>query len=273
MPALLTRHATLAYTDEGAGPPVILVHGSASSRGQWRSAVLDFAPRYRVLAPDLHGYGGTAASVPPAKLEFDDEVELVDALADLAGGEVHLVGHSYGGAIALRAASLRPERVASLVLIEPTAFHLLRLLGEEAAWREIEAVALKHIALADAGDLAACADHFLGYWIGLDAWRAMPAEVRARIVQTMPKIAQEWRMTLAATDRYESVAAAGIPTLLVRGTATTLAARAVVELFRDQLPHASLVEIEGAGHMSPVTHARAVNAAIGQHLERSAGRG
>ncbi len=271
MPALLARHTTLAYTDEGAGPPVILIHGSASSRGQWRAAILDLAPRYRVLAPDLHGYGGTAAPPPPATLDFDDEVELVDALADLAGGEVHLVGHSYGGAVALRAASLRPERIASLVVIEPTAFHLLHRLGEEAAWREIEAVAVRHISLADAGDLAACADHFLGYWIGLDAWRAMLPDVRARIVQTMPKIAQEWRMVFAASDRYESVAAAGVPTLLVRGAATTLAARMVVELLRDALPQASLVEIEGAGHMAPLTHAAEVNAAIGQHLARSTG--
>ena len=75
-------------------------------------------------------------------------------------------------------------------------------------------------------------------------------------------------MVFAATDRYESVAAAGIPTLLVRGTATTLAARTVVELLRDQLPHASLVEIGGAGHMSAVTHPRAVNAAIAHHLAR-----
>jgi pimeloyl-ACP methyl ester carboxylesterase len=269
MPTLLARHGELAYTDEGDGPPVILIHGSASTRGQWRAAVLDLAPRYRVLAPDLHGYGETPAPRSLEALAFDDEVELVDALADLAGADVHLVGHSYGGAIALRAASLRPDRVASLMLIEPTAFHLLRLLGEDAAWREIEAVATRHIALVDASDLATCADHFLGYWIGLDAWRAMPPDLRARIVRTMPKIAQEWRMVFAATDRYESVAAAGIRTLLVRGTATTLAARMVVELLRDQLPQASLVEIEGAGHMSPVTHPAAVNSAIAQHLARA----
>jgi pimeloyl-ACP methyl ester carboxylesterase len=268
MPTLLARHTTLAYTDEGAGPPVILVHGSASSRGQWRAAVLDLAPRFRVLAPDLHGYGATRLPPAPESLTFDDEVEFIDALADLAGEDVHLVGHSYGGAICLRAASLRPERVASLVVIEPTAFHLLHLLGEQAAWREIESVAARHIALAGTGDLAACADHFLGYWIGLDAWRAMPPDVRERITQTMPKIAQEWRMVFAQTDLYESVAAAGIPTLLVRGTATTLAARSVVELLRDRLPHAWLVEIEGAGHMSPVTHPAAVNAAIAQHLGR-----
>lgn len=78
-------------------------------------------------------------------------------------------------------------------------------------------------------------------------------------------------MVFAANDRYESVAAAGVPTLLVRGAATTLAARMVVELLRDALPQASLVEIEGAGHMAPLTHASEVNAAIEQHLARSTG--
>jgi pimeloyl-ACP methyl ester carboxylesterase len=269
VPTLLARHATLAYTDEGAGPPVILVHGSASSRGQWRAAVLDFSPRYRVLAPDLHGYGGTGAPPALAGLTIDDEAELVDALVHLAGAEVHLVGHSYGGGVCLRVASLRPEGIASLTLIVPTAFHLLRIAGENAAWREIQDVAAGHIALADAGDLDACANHFLGYWIGLEAWRATPAEARARIIRTMPKIAQEWRMVLAADDLYDGLAAAGMPTLLVRGAATTLAARTVVELLRERFHHASLVEIEGAGHMSPVTHPAAVNTAIAQHLERA----
>jgi pimeloyl-ACP methyl ester carboxylesterase len=268
MPTLLARYTSLAYTDEGAGPPVLLVHGSASSRGQWRTLALDLAPRYRVLAPDLHGYGGTAAPPAPQTLLFEDEVELLDALADLAGGEVHLVGHSYGGALALRAASLRPERVASLVAIEPTAFHLLHLLGEQPAWREIEAVATRHIELADAGDLAACADHFLGYWIGLDAWRAMPPDARARITQTMPKIAQEWRMVFDVADPYDHLAASGLPVLLVRGAETTHPARCVVELLRDRFPAHAFVEIQGAGHLAPLTHPEPVNAAIEAFLER-----
>jgi len=268
MPELLARDTLLAYTDDGAGPPAILVHGSASSRGQWRSTALALVPRYRVLAPDLHGYGGTP--LPPALGGFtiDDEAALIDALVDLAGGEVHLVGHSYGGAVCMRAASRRPERIRSLSLIEPSAFQLLRLSGERQAWAEIETLATRHIALADAGDLAACADHFLGYWIGLEAWRKMDGELRARIVQTMPKIAQEWRIVLELTDAYEDLAASGIPTLLVRGSATTLAAHTVVELLRDRLPVHAFVEIEGAGHMSPLTHPGRVDAAIEAHLDR-----
>jgi lipase len=271
MATLLSRSTTLAYTDEGSGPPVILVHGSASSRGQWRTLALCLAPRYRVLAPDLHGYGGTPLPPTLATFGIDDEIALIDALVDLAGGEVHLVGHSYGGALCLRAAALRPERIRSLVLIEPTVFHLLRLQGERVAWSEIERVAKRHIALAESGDLAGCAEHFLGYWSALEAWRQMPAEQRARIVQTMPKIAQEWRMVFALTGTYEALAPLGLPTLLIRGSETTFAARSVVECLRDQLPSHALVEIPGAGHLSPLTHAAAVNTAIEEFLDRHSG--
>jgi len=267
MATLLARNTTLAYTDEGSGPPVILVHSSASSRGQWRAAALRLAPRYRVLAPDLHGYGGTPLPPTLATFGIDDEVALLDAMIDLAGGEVQLVGHSYGGAIALRAAVQGPERVRSLVLIEPTAFHLLRLLGERVAWSEVERVAKRHIALVESGDLTGCTEHFLGYWGGLEAWRQLPPEQRARIVQTMPKIAQEWRMVFALDETYESLASLAIPTLLIRGSETTFAARTVVECLRDQFPSHAFVEIAGAGHLSPLTHPAPVNDAIEQFLD------
>jgi pimeloyl-ACP methyl ester carboxylesterase len=265
---LFARETTLAYTDDGAGPPVILVHGSASSRGQWRALALRLVPRYRVLAPDLHGYGGTPLPPTLSALTIDDEVALVDALVDLAAEEVHLVGHSYGGALCLRGASLRPERVRTLTLIEPTAFHLLRLAGERAAWEEIERLATRHIVLAAAGELEACAELFLTYWGGPELWRQSPPDLRERIVATMPKIAQEWRMVFDVADPYDHLAASGLPVLLVRGAETTHPARTVVELLRDRFAAHAFVEIEGAGHLAPLTHPEPVNAAIEAFLER-----
>ncbi len=270
MAELFARETTLAYTDDGAGPPVILVHGSASSRGQWHALALRLLPRYRVLAPDLHGYGGTPLPAALGTLTLDDEVALVDALIDLAGADVHLVGHSYGGALCLRAASLRPERIRTLSLIEPTAFHLLRLAGERAAWEEIERLATRHIVLAASGELAACAELFVGYWAGPDLWRETPPELRERIVQTMPKIAQEWRMVFDVADPYDHLAASGLPILLVRGAETVHPARCVVELLRDRFPAHAFAEIEGAGHLAPLTHPEPVNTAIDAFLARHA---
>lgn len=261
MPTLSIRDAVVAYTDVGQGPPVLLVHGSAASRRFWRTLVERLAPRYRVIAPDLPGYGESAW--PPGIRATD--LDVVSAFARAVGEPLHLVGHSYGGALALRAARDLGSRLASLALIEPAAFDLLD--GAERA--EIDSVAGRHLELVVEGDLEACAAHFMGYWIGADAWAAMPAETRARIVGTMPKIAAEFRTLFRHPEALRTYRRLRAPTLLVRGTRTTLTAHRVVERLAATLPQSDLVEIQGAGHMAPLTHADAVNAAIETHLAQS----
>ena len=112
---------------------------------------------------------------------------------------------------------------------------------------------------------------FLPYWIGQDAWDAMPQDRRQAIIATMPAVAQFWSSVLSETTGLGRYAQIKVPTLLERGTATTQAAREVVEVLADILPNSRLVEIKGAGHMAPLTHAEAVNAAIILHLDRHEG--
>jgi pimeloyl-ACP methyl ester carboxylesterase len=109
----------------------------------------------------------------------------------------------------------------------------------------------------------------MGYWTGTDAWAAMPAENRARIVATMPKIAAEFRALFRNPETPRVYRRLRTPTLLVRGTRTTLAAHAVIERLAATLPQHELVEIAGAGHLAPLSHPDAVNAAIATHLASS----
>jgi pimeloyl-ACP methyl ester carboxylesterase len=265
MPTLSIRDVAVAYTDVGQGPPVLLVHGSAASRRFWRALVERLAPRYRVIAPDLPGYGESAWHAGARATDLD----VVSAFARAVGEPLHLVGHSYGGALALRAARDLGPRLASLALIEPAAFDLLDPRGDAAALAEIEAVAGRHLELVVEGELEACAAHFMGYWIGADAWAAMPVETRGRIVQTMPKIAAEFRVLFRHPEALRTYRRLRTPTLLVRGTRTTLTADRVVARLAATLPQCDLVEIDGAGHMAPLSHPDAVNAAIETHLAQS----
>lgn len=266
MPTLELTRSTLAYTDVGEGPAVVLVHGSASSRRQWRGLSTQLAERFRVLAPDLHGYGQTTIR-PATRLRLSDELALVYALAEQVSGPIHLVGHSYGGALALMAADRLRGRLASLTLIEPAAFQLLRIADDVDAWCEIDDIAQRHIGLAWERKFEACADLFMRYWIGARAWGAMAPEKRAVVVAAMPKVAMEWLWTAQIEPGADAWRDLHVPTLLLRGTQTRFAASRVVDLLHESLPARVLVEIEGAGHMSPVTHAAPVNAAIEAHLE------
>lgn len=268
MPTINLERSSMSFTDVGEGPAVVLLHGSASSRHQWRRLVARLAGRYRVLAPDLHGYGGTVLR-DGLRLRLSDEVAIVRALADRAGESFHLVGHSSGGALALGAAPELRDRLDSLTLIEPAAFQLLRFEGEFDAWQEIDDLAQRHMELAWERKYEACADLFMGYWIGTRAWEEMPPERRDAIIEVMPKVATEWAwISMVQAGGASAYAELDVPTLLIRGTRTRFAARRVVDLLAETLPVGTLVEIEGAGHLAPVTHADFVDVVIERHLDR-----
>ena len=96
---------------------------------------------------------------------------------------MHLVGHSYGGGVALRAAVERPNRIASLTLYEPSAFHLLKAMGARgaAAFAEILAITTKTAEGVITGDYSGAAFSFVDYWCGRGAWVALRPSVQAAL--------------------------------------------------------------------------------------------
>src|SRR5262249_2196786 len=139
-------------------------------------------------------------------LASDGELGVLEALLDVAGRPVHLVGHSYGGTVALSAARRLPRRVASLTLIEPVAFHLLRSADEPDGWREITALAGRHLALVGEGRDAAAAEAFITYWTGPKAWQQMPDSARDGAIRSAAKVAAEWLLMFAAEDDLDGIA-------------------------------------------------------------------
>jgi pimeloyl-ACP methyl ester carboxylesterase len=262
-----TKEGDRFYREAGAGETILLLHCSSGSSGAWLPVMEHLSRDYRALAPDLLGYGRSAPWPRNAVLSPDEEVGVIEALLGVADGPVHLVGHSYGGTVALNAARRFERQVVSLTLIEPVAFHLLRRADEPDGWREVSALAERHLALVGEGQDAAAAEAFVTYWMGPKAWQQMPDAARDNIVRTAAKVAAEWRLMFAAEDDLEAIAGIGAPTLLICGGRTRTPARRVVEVLRQTLRHACHHEIADAGHMSPLTHPAAVAEVIRRHLE------
>jgi pimeloyl-ACP methyl ester carboxylesterase len=268
---LETKEGDRFYREMGDGEPILLLHCSAGSSSAWLPVMENLSQDYRVLAADLLGYGRSAAWPRDAVLAPDAELGVVQALINVAGrpsdGRVHLVGHSYGGAVAHNAARRSPGQIASLTLIEPVAFRLLRGANEPDGWREVVALADRHLALVGEGRDAEAAEAFTTYWMGRKGWVQMPDAARETAIRTAPKVAAEWRLMLAAEDDPEPVARIDAPTLLICGGGTRRPVRQVVEVLLRTLPDACQHEIADAGHMSPLTHPAAVAEAIRRHVE------
>ncbi|SDD29733.1 alpha/beta fold hydrolase [Actinokineospora iranica] len=109
----------MAYDDKGSGPVLLLVHGHPFDRTMWRPQFAHFAPRFRVLAPDLRGYGETR--LPPATSFAAFADDLADLLDSLGVGETVLCGLSMGGQIAMEFHRRFPDRVRALILADTTA--------------------------------------------------------------------------------------------------------------------------------------------------------
>ncbi len=248
-----------------AGEPVILLHGGGSSCRPWKALIAAIEAQFLCCAPDFFGHGLSSAWTSEEGPLLADYAAIVEAIAALHGQPSHLVGHSHGGAAAIAYAARSPKSLASLTLIEPTLMHLLRVCNSP-AWVEAEQLGTKHIDAVSRGEPAKIADEFLAYWIGNDAWQAMPDDRRAAIIDTMPAVAQFWAAEFAEATPTEVYAQLDIPTLLVRGTRTRATTCEITSLLYDLLPNSQLVEVEGAGHMAPLTHANDVNEAIADHL-------
>jgi pimeloyl-ACP methyl ester carboxylesterase len=152
MPQVSVHGVDVFYRDEGSGPTVILGHSSTASGGQWRSLIGRLSNRYRLLAPDHLGYGRTGPW--PGELPLiEHEKAIIAALIDLVPNPVHLVGHSFGGAIMARVGADAPERVRSLTMIEPTLFHLLAPAGKLRNMRKFERLRIEPFSLRTLGTL------------------------------------------------------------------------------------------------------------------------
>lgn len=106
----------IGYQSVGAGPPLLLVHGSTGTRARWSSVMPALARRYTVHAMDRRGRGLSIPEVEPYSLSR--EAEDVAAVAQAVGGNVYVVGHSYGALAVLEAALITPA-FRRIVLYEP----------------------------------------------------------------------------------------------------------------------------------------------------------
>ena len=255
----------------GEGPPVILLHSSGSSGRQWDTLVGTLQSRFRLQAVDFHGHGNTPAWPGGRPLTLDDEAALVAPLLGSSSAGVHLVGHSYGGGVALKLAQLYPRRVRSVAVYEPVLFRLLFDYNPmQAPAREVLATAARIRISLLVGHTDHAARHFVDYWAGSGAWDAMPLSRRHNVIARMPALAQHFRALFDDGLRRADLGRLRMPVLCLTGARTKASTRRIGELLRLAMPEAMHEMLAGMGHMGPLTHAGVVTARLAGWLDTQA---
>ncbi|MGE0788193.1 MAG: alpha/beta fold hydrolase [Sandaracinaceae bacterium] len=260
------RHTMRAH-ERGSGEPVVLIHSTGMSSRQWRRTAEALEGDYRAILPDLIGYGESSRFAPGEYIHFTVDQLALQALIDEVG-PCHLVGHSYGGFLALLAALQRPHGVKSVAVYEPVAFGVLRSTRDAEALATLD-VASEHENPTTEDERERWLARFIEYWNGPGAWETLPAPLKQDMRDAAPKVIGE--VTTLGEDRtphtaYETLT---IPTLLLGGADTTLAAKRVLDALERAIPKTTRHAIEGASHMGPLTHGAEVTARIVEHLART----
>ena len=259
--------ATPFFREQGSGPTVVCLHSNASTSSQWRALSDLLADRFRVVAFD--GYGaGKSPPWPAFAVRLSDEAELVAGVLGQSSEPFHLVGHSYGAAVAMKLAVLDPKRVRSIVIYEPTLFHLVA--GNDPLRSPAEGIvraASDAARLVAAGDDRGAAERFIDFWMGPGAWAAMPAARQAAVALSTRNVGAWSEALLAETAPRAAFAALDVPVLCMWGERSPESSRSVMSVLQQILPNATLAPQPGLGHMGPITHPDIVNPQIAAFLQ------
>jgi pimeloyl-ACP methyl ester carboxylesterase len=267
-PSITPNRRQVDFVEAGKGPLAVLIHSSMAGAHQWSALTRDLQADFRVRAVNLFGYGKThlwAETQPPS---LDDFADLVATAVPATTRAISLVGHSFGGAVAMRLATRQLKgRVSSLVLFEPSLFHLLDCCSQTAAFNEISALARDTGQWIEVGMPEMAAEQFIDYWCGHGTWAACSSAKRSSFARSVTLLQHEWAAVFDGSMTPVELAGA-LPrhTLVMSSLRTPRPARQIVEILLDTCPEAAFAAILDGGHMAPLTHPQVVNPLIRNFL-------
>jgi 3-oxoadipate enol-lactonase len=249
----------LSYADRGRGDALVLLHGFPLDYRMWDAQVEGLSDRYRVIAPDLRGFGASRRSDPFTLESLADDIHLF--LQQLVAVPCVLGGLSMGGYVAQAYAKKYPGDLRGLVLVDTKAE------GDSA---EAKAGREKMIEVARTSGAAAVAEAMIPKMLAEGTRTSRPEVVKTvrGLMENCPPRTIEYALA-ALRDRPDltgDLPSIRVPTLVIVGDEDAITPPKFSELMRDRIPNAKLEVVRGAGHLAPVEQPEQVNRAIGEFM-------
>jgi len=259
------------WSETGQGPErALMIHCSLAHSGVWAGLAERLGDLLTMRAFDLPGHGksgdwdGVSHYQTVAR---DMALDLMDADAPM-----HLIGHSFGGTVALRIAVEQPQRVKSLVLIEPVCFGAAFLDDPDARDR-VAAQRPEYTAALAAGEFETAARWFVEDWGVGRKWDELRPGQRAEMVRKMPMISGIRDVNYGDAGgilRPGALDGIAAPVLLIEGAGSPAIIDKTNAALARRIPACDRSVIPGASHMAPITHPAETAAEIRAFLTRRA---
>lgn len=245
------------FVEQGAGDPIVFVHGSYATPSTWKKLMERLAPTHHCIAIRLPGHGGL-----PDPQDFDaptieTELAVLEAVVRARTDRpIHLVGHSYGGVVALAQALKGNLPLAELTLFEPVATWVLDAVGDAPMQAQVHTFLNRYRHDAAQGVPDACGQ-VIDFWGGANDFAALPPHIQQTMATMVGNNLRHWDICTRADHTEADLRRLSVPTRLVCGTRSNDVAHAIVDHLHRLLPHNRRWEIEGASHGLVTSHADA----------------
>jgi pimeloyl-ACP methyl ester carboxylesterase len=251
--------------EAGSGATIVFVPGSCSIGAAWKPIIAALGDDYRCITTSLPGYGGSAERRSPGDIAIAHHIDAISHVIDRAGGDVHVVGHSFGAHVSLALALRGDKRIRSLFLAEPPTPSILDTSGEQAAYRAF--VEMSAAFIADfAGGNAFAAGTVIDFYGGEGTFASWPERMRQFVVQTSPTLILDWQSAYATEITPDMLARIDVPLTALIGRRSHPSVRLVNQILCRHVKGARLLDLEDAAHFMIATHPTEVAAMIRDHL-------
>ena len=246
----LTDHFQLA----GSGSPIVFVHGSYATTSTWKKMIESLSATHTCIAIKLPGHCGT-----PDPQDFDaptieTELDLIERVVRHVTDEpIHLVGHSYGGVVALSMALKGSLPIHELTLFEPVATWVLDLMGDADMQAQVDAF-LQHYRQDVAQQMPYACGQVIDFWSGGKEFAALPTPIKDTMAALTANNLRHWDLCTHIAHTRADLAQLNIPTRIVCGSRSNEVAHAIADHLDSELPHSMRYDIDGASHAMVNTH-------------------
>ncbi len=247
----------------GSGPAIVLLHSSLSSAKQWLPLVSVLKASYTCINIDILGYGKAPKITDSEHYNFDVELKRIRQVIEntIEAKPYHLVGHSCGGAIALKLAVEAPEKLLSLSLYEPVAFHLLK---QGSVQRELAESFASKVAIKDSYEAATI---FTDFWNAPGFFQVLPEKMKSLMAADMEKVNLDFKGLISEQYSLHDLSRVTAKSCIIIGQYSPSLSQQLGSSIAQALPNATELTVS-AGHMGPISHAQMIQPKIANFIKQ-----
>ena len=242
------------YEQQGSGSPIVFVHGSYANTSTWKKMVEHMAQTHHCISIKLPGHCGMPDPDDFSDPTLETELSIIEqVVTQLTDQPIHLIGHSYGGVIALGQALKESLQLSQLTLFEPVAVWVLDVVNDEDMSGRVQKFLTKYRHDVSQQLPYACGQ-VIDFWGGEGSFEPLPDFIKDGMTSLVKNNIRHWEVAVTISHSLSQLQQLSTPTRVICGSQSNPVAQAITDHLTDQIPNSKKFMIDGASHFLVTSH-------------------